>query len=59
MESSLPVSELELETRSVISVRAETNPGPFSWLLDYGRETSALTARGPRPVELRCPSEGQ
>jgi hypothetical protein len=31
MGSSLPASEFELRTRSAISMRAETNPGPFSW----------------------------
>jgi hypothetical protein len=42
MGSSLPVSELELETRSAISKRAETTPGPFSWLLDYVRIFNVL-----------------
>src|ERR1700720_3648415 len=46
MESSLPVSELELETRSAISMRAETNPGPFSWLLDYGRSCETFFRDG-------------
>jgi hypothetical protein len=45
MESSLPVSELELETRSAISMRAETNPGPFPWLLDYGRSCETFFPR--------------
>jgi len=36
MESSLPVSELELETRSAISMRAETNPA-LCCFLDYVR----------------------
>jgi hypothetical protein len=45
MESSLPGSELELETRSAISMRAETNPGLFSWLLDYGRSCETFFPR--------------
>jgi hypothetical protein len=32
MESSLPVSELELEARSAISKRAEANPALFCFL---------------------------